>query len=359
MTMIAIGKSTPAKAGTLCISPMPDHTEYMQCMEVWGGNQAVDSGVVMAGLDAWAYSKPWQGDAAGGDVHYVSSCASGRIMRLLVADVAGHGGRVADTAMRLRGLMKRFVNHLDQRKFVAELNSEFATHSQGGRFATAAVFTFFTPTNALTISNAGHPPPLLYRAKTRRWEIVMPGDDAGKPERRNERTSHAAASAEIDGPTNLPLGILDSQRYDALSLKLAVGDLVLCYTDSLIEARGRDGRMLGAGGLLAVVQRAPLADPAAFIPALLNALEDEAPGNLSGDDVTALLFRPNGLGLKFSIRERLGTYGRVLVAAGRAITFRERFPWPDFHMANVGGAIFKSLNRKWRGENDGEGSAAP
>ena len=59
----------------------------MQCMEVWGGNQSVDSGVVMAGLDAWVYCRPYAAvgadapAAAGGDVYFVSSCATGRIAR--------------------------------------------------------------------------------------------------------------------------------------------------------------------------------------------------------------------------------------------------------------------------------------
>src|SRR5688500_12623820 len=44
--------------------------QVMQCMEVWGGNQAVETSVTMAGLDAWVYSRPYGGDAAGGgDVH--------------------------------------------------------------------------------------------------------------------------------------------------------------------------------------------------------------------------------------------------------------------------------------------------
>ena len=329
---------------------MPDHTEYMQCMEVWGGNQAVDSGVVMAGLDAWAYSRPWKGAVAGGDVHYVSSCASGRIMRMLVADVAGHGGKVAETAVRLRQLMRRFVNHLDQRRFVAELNTEFANLSQDGRFATAAVFTFFTPTNGLTISNAGHPPPLLYRAKPRRWEIVLPTGEQALRGRKVESPRGDEDGGVANGPANLPLGIVDAPRYDALPLKMNIGDLVLCYTDSLIESRSRDGRLLGAEGLLEIVRRVELNDPSTFIPSLLQEIAAEAPGNLEGDDVTALLFRPNGLGLKFSLRERLGTYGRVIRAAGRAITFRERFPWPDLHMANVGGAMFSRFNQRWRSE---------
>ena len=34
-----------------------DEPKRMQCMEVWGGNHAVDTGVIMAGLDAWLYSR--------------------------------------------------------------------------------------------------------------------------------------------------------------------------------------------------------------------------------------------------------------------------------------------------------------
>src|SRR5688572_6077405 len=104
----------------------------MQCMEVWGGNAAVDSGVVMAGLDAWVYSRPYHGNDAGGDVHYVSSCATGRINRLLLADVSGHGAAVGGVATGLRGLMRRYINFIDQTRFVGEINRAFTALSEGG-----------------------------------------------------------------------------------------------------------------------------------------------------------------------------------------------------------------------------------
>jgi hypothetical protein len=62
------------------------NTQVMQCMEVWGGNALIDTSVSISGLDAWVYSKPFENGEAGGDVHYVSSCATGRITRLLLAD---------------------------------------------------------------------------------------------------------------------------------------------------------------------------------------------------------------------------------------------------------------------------------
>jgi phosphoserine phosphatase RsbU/P len=82
----------------------------MSCMEVWTGSQLTERAVEFSGLEAWVYSKPYGHAHRGGDVVYASSCATGRITRLLLADVAGHGTAVAATAADLRLLIRRFVN---------------------------------------------------------------------------------------------------------------------------------------------------------------------------------------------------------------------------------------------------------
>src|SRR4029077_15483753 len=51
--------------------------QHMQCMEVWGGSQLASSGVELGGLDLWVYRKPYGEAPRGGDVYYVSSCATG------------------------------------------------------------------------------------------------------------------------------------------------------------------------------------------------------------------------------------------------------------------------------------------
>src|SRR5437763_13582461 len=99
----------------------------MQCMEVWGGNRSIDSGVILPGLGAWLFSQPCQQEAAGGDVHYVSTCAGGQIVRMLIADVAGHGAKVESTAADLRKLMRRYINHHSQAGFIRSLNREFTS----------------------------------------------------------------------------------------------------------------------------------------------------------------------------------------------------------------------------------------
>jgi Stage II sporulation protein E (SpoIIE) len=105
--------------------------EHMPCMEVWGGSQLTSRCVVLGGLDAWVYSKPHGKSRCGGDVYYASSCAAGRITRLLLADVAGHGTPVAAIAADLRTLMRRFVNRWDQAEFVRLLNQH--SRSSPGR----------------------------------------------------------------------------------------------------------------------------------------------------------------------------------------------------------------------------------
>src|SRR5207302_11444992 len=123
--------------------------------------------------DAWVYSNPFGGSEGGGDVYYVSACATGRIHRLLIADVAGHGQKVGTVALELRGMMRRYVNHIDQMQFVRSMNRQFSQLAQNGCFATAIVSTFFGPTGRLTICNAGHPYPMMYRSATREWTCLQ------------------------------------------------------------------------------------------------------------------------------------------------------------------------------------------
>jgi phosphoserine phosphatase RsbU/P len=306
--------------------------QLMQCMEVWGGNQAADNGVTMAGLDVWIYSQPCGGSVGGGDVYYVSSCATNRILRLLVADVSGHGKAVQDLASELRRLMRRFVNHIDQNQFVRSMNEQFAALGEAGIFATAIVSTFFAPTSRLTLCNAGHPPPLLYRSATRKWTYLEEAEESTNPD-----------------PVNMPLGILDFSDYETFDVPLKVGDLVLCYTDSLVESNGPSGQLLGQQGLLEIVRGLSLADPPTLISDLLAAIGRQAEGNLTADDVTMLVFRPNGLGRRRpSLKQQAIATGKMIGAIARSVRAGgEPVPWPDFKLPNLGGALIGPLNRLW------------
>ena len=58
------------------------------------------------------------------------------------------------------------------------------------------------------------------------------------------------------GVANLPLGLIDETSYDQVEVALDKGDLVVFYTDALIEAGDEAGQFLGEQGLLEIVARA-------------------------------------------------------------------------------------------------------
>ena len=150
----------------------------LQCMEIWGGNEAIDNAISVPGIDAWVVSEVYHGDARGGDVHYISMCGAGRITRFMLADVAGHGEGVGELGRSLRKLMRRNINTLNQVRFARALNKQFASAGRVGQFATALLTTYFAPTDHLVICNAGHPRPLWYRAQTRQWHLLDGEADA-------------------------------------------------------------------------------------------------------------------------------------------------------------------------------------
>jgi phosphoserine phosphatase RsbU/P len=315
---------TSSTASSSPASPPARQPVHLQCMEVWGGNQAVDNGVTMPGLDAWVIARPHMGDASGGDIHYLSSCATGRITRLMIADVSGHGQSASATATSLRTLMRKFINQVDQRRAVQFLNHEFSRQETSGRFATAILGTFWGPTNTLTMCNAGHPRPIWYRARTGRWDVLVP----------------AAHRAESDDPVDVPLGVIDSTTYRQVEVDLKPGDLVLLYTDSLVEARLPTGKLLGEAGLVEALNRVGIADPQTLIPSLLA--EFARLQAVINDDLTALLLRPNGLTPPLTVSER----ARAIVHIVKGFfASKDKPALPELSQRSLGGFFADRLNR--------------
>lgn len=247
----------------------------MTCMEVWGGNRSTWSHFVVPGLDLWVYSQPFEGDEQGGDVYYVSSCASGRITRMLVGDVSGHGSEASGVSATLRDLMRRNVNYINQTRVVESLNQQFGQESVAGRFATAIVSTYFAPTRRLTVCSAGHPQPLIYRSASDTWEPLADVETADTK------------------PGNMPIGIVDEQQFLSRTIKLETGDMLLAYTDSLYEAHDPDGGILSAAGIARIANSISAESPGDYVTTLLQKIRDLHPENLAADDTTVVLARAN------------------------------------------------------------------
>ena len=245
-------------------------------MEVWGGNQAVDRNMENPGLRIWVYSKPYSGSESGGDVYYLSSCASGRISRILLADVSGHGEAVSKIAIGLRDLMRRNVNYISQSRFVSGMNEQFAELNDDGEFATALVSTFFAPTRTYSLCNAGHPPPLLYRKASSDWSEL----------------SNSEERADVIADT--PWGVCDEAAYFQHDIRLDTGDMVLSYSDAVSESEDADGQQLGCEGVLRLVSELDVSNSADLIQALIRRIGEIDPRGLERDDTTILLCEATG-----------------------------------------------------------------
>ncbi len=142
-------------------------------MAVWGGNRASDDYLCRPGLDIWVWSQTQdRGEAVGSDLHLLSSCASGRITRMLLAEICGQGALSVEIAEALRELMKRNLNTIQQARFVNDMNQHLTEASERGGFASTLISTYFASTRSFTLCNAGHPPPFLYRAAVARMDRV-------------------------------------------------------------------------------------------------------------------------------------------------------------------------------------------
>jgi serine phosphatase RsbU (regulator of sigma subunit) len=151
--------------------------------------------------------------------------------------------------------------------------------------------TFDSPTNNLLMCNAGHPPPLWYQSARKKWTFLEPKNT---------------------GDSNVPWGIAEGVEYDQFAVRLKVNDLVLSYTDSLIEARDAGGELIGPAGLLELVQQISDPQPATLVSRILAAVDKHGEGSVTRDDVTCLLFRPNGLRPKVPYFDRLMGAPRVI-----------------------------------------------
>lgn len=271
--------------------------EYtLRCMEIWGGIEPVERALSTPGLDLWVFSRPYRGEERGGDVHYVTLCGGGLITRLVVADVSGHGSSVAEFSSMLRALLRKNINQKSQKRLVESLNREFGEIAQLRRFATTVVMTFLASTARLSISNAGHPRPLLFRAAENEWSLLYP--EAG----------------ELPSAGNLPLGLDEETRYHSFDLNLARGDLVVLYTDAFSEATGPSGTLLGEQGLLRSVRELDVRNktPALVGQDLLQKVAGFRRADGFEDDATLLILFHNGAGRRrLSIAEKVDVYAKV------------------------------------------------
>jgi sigma-B regulation protein RsbU (phosphoserine phosphatase) len=186
-------------------------------------------------------------NTVGGDYYDVVVRSPERLL-FIVADVAGKSVPAALLMATLQASLRALAGlPISLREVVERLNRYVCTQNVGGaRFSTAFVAELEPAAGRLTYVNAGHNWPVLRRAD-------------GSLER-----------LEIGG---LPLGIMPSAPYQCGSTTLTAGDMLLIFSDGLIEAEDDHQREFGEPGMLALMKNPGGPGAAGVLAQLLRSVD--------------------------------------------------------------------------------------
>lgn len=158
---------------------------------------------------------------AGGDYYDFFPLADGR-WGIFIGDVSGHGTPAAVLMAITHAIAHAQPGtHTPPAALLTYLNHQLSTaYTREGTFVTAFYAVLDPVRRTLTYSRAGHNPPRLARG----GEVIP-----------------------LNGVGALPLGIEDGQTYEESTMELTSGDLLMLFTDGVVEATAPDsGPLAGA-----------------------------------------------------------------------------------------------------------------
>jgi len=179
-------------------------------------------------------------------------------------DIAGKGFAAGMWFTNLAGLLQSYSSPSDPGKTALEINRHLCYLRPVAPFVTAFIAQMDCDRGTLTYCNAGHFPPILLRADGR------------------------TESLETGGPV---LGALEDARFESGQTIFEPGDMLVTYSDGVLECRNPSGEEFGSGRLLSAVQEAKQQTAQATLVMLLAAVQDFANGGPLCDDVSLIVIQ--------------------------------------------------------------------
>jgi GAF domain-containing protein len=155
----------------------------------------------------------------GGDYYDAFDLPDGRVA-MVVGDVSGKGAEAAAHTAMAKYMLRAFaMRNPGPSSVLFHLNNALVQGFGEDKFTTLMYALFEPDANRCRLALGGHPPPLLYRAETQSIEVL-----------------------EAEGSI---VGAFANERFEQIELVMGPGDVLLAYTDGLVEARAPDGEMYG------------------------------------------------------------------------------------------------------------------
>jgi len=204
----------------------------------------------------------------GGDL-YDYFVVNDRHLFFMVGDVSDKGVPAALFMAVTKTLLKGLTEvGLEPAQIFAKVNRELASENDAMMFVTAFCGILDLETGELAYSNAGHNPPLLLRpGEEPRW---------------------------LPLPKGFFLGVFDQTVYQTQRTTLHPHDLILAYTDGVVEAIDVHQNLYSNQRLISTVKGAPANSAEGLVKSVMTSVTAFSQGVPQADDITILALRFKG-----------------------------------------------------------------
>jgi phosphoserine phosphatase RsbU/P len=187
-------------------------------------------------------------------------------LMLVIADVAGKSVPAALLMATLQASLRTVAGeNAPLADLVARLNRYACAHSLNGlRFTTAVLSEYSPVSRRLTYVNAGHNAPIL---------------------------RHINGAIETLETGGLPLGIEMDSQYKTGALELQPGDMLIFFTDGVVEAFNESGAEFGNERWLSAIRNLPDWDAQQSLQFLMMRVDEFVGATQQSDDITCMIFR--------------------------------------------------------------------
>jgi phosphoserine phosphatase RsbU/P len=194
-------------------------------------------------------------------------------MGLAVGDVSGKGLSAALLMASLQGLvrMNLAVRQGEVDRFVTQLSHSLYKLTDSDRFVTFFFALVDASNRTLHYVNAGHNPPLLFR------NGISPVHGLSTTER-----------LEGDGP---PVGIFAESQYPSKRVNLLDGDVLVAYTDGVVEALNAQQEEFGEERLSSIVRSSLSLSAKEICKRITEQLQAFVAANPQSDDITLVIMK--------------------------------------------------------------------
>ena len=211
-------------------------------------------------------------DEVGGD-YYDSYKINDHQFVLIIGDVAGHGTSAAFTMSQLKGVFHSLVPlGFPAKEFVVRVNEALSKCLGKAAFLTLTYLIVDTRKREVKFVRAGHCPTLYYRKKD---ENFLNFENKG-----------------------MGIGILRNnefaQHLDENEVKYKTGDLIVLYTDGVVECKNEGQEEFGVDRLQEIIKKVAGRNVMEVQDAILQELAIFSGKTNVSDDLTVMVIKFNG-----------------------------------------------------------------